>query len=429
MKHGVKLILDAERLLLSRGGTVHSLLSPDFEGSAIGLEFIEKNGIFLHMHLAATNTKNKMRWLGIVTLPLLAAPSSSLGLEFSMEQPAESKLTVGGVLAGAYQYQFLNRGNEGRDEGGGSFTFQPELGLQLTAQDELFVKFGFAVDNGLNDKTPFTLGTWGADLEDDVTNINGRDRDHLLTAWYKHVFELSENHRLGLTGGLIDATDYLDENVYSNDEYTQFMNPALVNSPNAFLPSYDLGGALEWELGPFGLTSVVMNIGENDDSNSFWYYGLQLGYTLGTNLGEGNYRAILSVASDDFRNPEDTRNESLSVLLFSFDQEFGDVLGGFVRLGWQDDQAAIDYSAIYSGGLNISGLLWRRVQDDIGIAYAYLDGGNSSIDQTQVLEVYVRFVLNDYFAVTADLQYQDERLEDAGGFEGIIPGIRLTAEF
>jgi porin len=207
------------------------------------------------------------------------------------------------------------------------------------------------------------------------------------------------------------------------------MNEVLVNGPNAFLPSYDMGGALEWELAPVSVKGVVMNIGENDDGNSFWYYGLQLGYALETAFGEGNYRVILSGASDDFLNPEGTETESRAAVLLSFDQALGDLLGAFVRVGWQDDKATVNYEAIYSGGLNISGGLWRRPQDNIGIAYGYLEGGNTGIDRTQVFEAYVRFMLNDYFAVTADFQYQDEQLEEGDGPKGVIPGIRLTAEF
>ncbi len=56
------------------------------------------------------------------------------------------------------------------------------------------------------------------------------------------------------TGGIIDSTDYVDENAYANDEYTQFMNEALVNGPNGFAPSYDIGGAVEWEIGIWDIT-------------------------------------------------------------------------------------------------------------------------------------------------------------------------------
>ena len=31
-------------------------------------------------------------------------------------------------------------------------------------------------------------------MQDDYKEINGRNRDYLLTAWYKHTFSFSEDH-------------------------------------------------------------------------------------------------------------------------------------------------------------------------------------------------------------------------------------------
>lgn len=91
------------------------------------------------------------------------------------------------------------------------------------------------------------------------------------------------------------------------------------------------------------------------------------------------------------------------------------------------NDAAVDFEAVYSGGINISGTLWGRRQDNIGIAYAYLDGGNTGIDRIRVFEIYVRFVLNDYVAVTVDLQYMDEKSDGEGDPQAWIPGLRVTA--
>jgi hypothetical protein len=109
-------------------------------------------------------------------------------------------------------------------------------------------------------------------MKDDVKDINGRNRDYLLTVWYKHTFALRENNALGLTVGIIDATAYIDENAYANCEYTQFMNQALVNAPNGFAPSYDIGGAAEWEVGSWDVTALGMNVGENDDGNNYNFF-------------------------------------------------------------------------------------------------------------------------------------------------------------
>ena len=97
------------------------------------------------------------------------------------------KFSIGGVLSGAYQYQ----GVDGDDnKGRGAIPFQPEFSFRPTEQDEIFTGFGFGAGNGLNGVTDFNLAPWAADLEDDVKDINGRNRDYLLTVWYKHTLVL-----------------------------------------------------------------------------------------------------------------------------------------------------------------------------------------------------------------------------------------------
>jgi hypothetical protein len=336
------------------------------------------------------------------------------------------KFSIGGILAGAYQYELLNQGD---DDGGGAVPFQPEMSFRPTDNDEFFAKFGFAAGNGLNNKTPFILAPWGADLEDDVKNINGRNRDYLLTAWYKHTFRFKESLSLELTGGIIDGTDYLGANVYANDEYTQFMNKALVNAANNYIPSYDMGGAAELNLGNFDLKGVFMSVGENDDGNSFQFYGGQLTYKVKTSRGKGHYRMLVEFSSKDFVDTAGEDEKHRAVLIFSFDQELGEIFGGWIRFGFQDDAAAIDAQNFYSGGINISGKPWDREDDNIGLGYAYLNGGNLETDNGQVAELYARFVLNDYFAITPDVQYLRQKSKDDEVIEGFIFGIRLVAEF
>jgi len=336
------------------------------------------------------------------------------------------KFSIGGVLSGAYQYQ----GVDGDDnKGRGAIPFQPEFSFRPTEQDEIFAGFGFGAGNGLNGVTDFNLAPWAANLEDDVKDINGRNRDYLLTVWYKHTLVFGDDNALGLTGGIIDSTAYIDENAYANDEYTQFMNEALVNASNGFAPSYDIGGAVEWELGSWAVKGVGMNIGENDDGNNYNFFSAQLGYKVNTSLGEGNYRLIGQVTSKQFLD-ENGDKEKLMGAFISFDQELGDIFGAWIRFGWQDDKALINYETLFSGGLNITGKWYGREDDNIGIGYAYLNGKND-FDYTQVAEVYWRVVLNDYFAVTADVQYMKDKY-DAPGMddpEGIIGGIRMTTEF
>jgi hypothetical protein len=341
------------------------------------------------------------------------------------------RLSISGILAGAYQYQVLGDTSLDYDNAGrGALPFQAEISYNPTPSNEVFVKLGFAAGNGLNDGTsPFYLAPWAATLEDDVKDINGRNRDYLLTVWYKHIFHITNKQQLAFTGGIIDATDYLDENEFSNDEYTQFMNEALVNGPQGFLPSYDIGGAAEWEYGQFGLKGVIMNVGENDDGINYNYYGIQFTYSQVSNLGEGNYRIILNGTSEDFLSPEGTETEILSALLLSFDQELGDIFGTWIRFGWASDDAAVDWESLYSGGINIKGHPWQRPDDNIGIGYAYLGGGNMGIDNSQVFETYYRYVFDEHLAATADIQYMKDSMNEEGDTDGWIFGVRLTTEF
>lgn len=357
----------------------------------------------------------------VLPLSMTAAPVSAHDIN--------DRLSLSGVLAGAVQCQNVSDAPNSNDTCRTASPFQPELSFRPTDTDEVFLKLGFAAGNGMNGKSPFVIAPWAADLEDDVENINGRNRDHLLTAWYKHTFSVGDGHSLGTTLGVIDATDYLDKNAYANDEYTQFMNSVLTNGPNVFLPSYDLGVALEWNTGPWALRGVLMDVGENDDGNSYSFYGVQAGYTVNNRLGAGNYRIAVAAGSQDFLHPDGTHLENRTGVVLSFDQEFGKVLGGWVRFGGQTDKAAIDYQAVYSGGIDIKGGAWGRDGDNIGLGFAYLNGGNLDIDRSRVAEAYYRWQATAQLGLTADIQYQKDDYKTGRGPRAWTFSLRAVAEF
>jgi porin len=211
------------------------------------------------------------------------------------------------------------------------------------------------------------------------------------------------------------------------------MNEALVNGPNGFAPSYDIGGALEWALDKWSINAVAMNIGQKGDGNSYYFFGAQMAYKYESFLGEGNYRLIYESTPDEtFLDPTFATLEQFHVLSLSIDQQFGDIFGGWIRFRVQTDkEALVQYTSLYSGGINISGAWWGRGQDSIGIAYGYLTGGNAGIDHIQVAEGYIRFGFNRYVALTFDLQYMEDTYDPEAGVDvnGLIASIRLSAEF
>jgi porin len=357
-----------------------------------------------------------------------AAAALAVGIPAHAYDVNES-LSVGATLAGAGQCQSPSGHGEADDACRGAVPFQLEVSLRPSEADELFVKLGFAAGNGLNPISRFALATWAADLEDDVRDLNGRDRDYLLAAWYRHTFTFADESTLGASFGILDSTDYLDGNAYASDEYTQFMNEAFVNSGSYGLPSYDTGAALEWKSGPWSGSALAMNVGENDDGNNYNFWGVQAAHHADTALGAGNYRLTLVGASEEFLDPKGTEKESRLAWGLSFDQAFGEVVGGFLRLGWQTDDAAVTYRALYSGGLSFHGSGWGRDADNIGLGYAYLDGGNLDVRRTQVAELYYRFGVTEYLGTTADVQYMQDEYADEPDNKGWVVAVRAVATF
>lgn len=155
----------------------------------------------------------------------------------------------------------------------------------------------------MNKKLSTGLMPWAANLEDDVTNINGWGRDYLLTAWYWHDFRFDPQRALGMTVGTIDSSDDLDHNTYSNDEYTQFMNAALLDGRNGFLSGYDVGAALERNWEAWSLNGVWMNVGEKHDGKKYDFFRAQVAYNGDTRRGPGHYRLVLDTTSRQFLEP------------------------------------------------------------------------------------------------------------------------------
>ena len=315
----------------------------------------------------------------------------------------------------------------------GAMPLQVEAGYHPDGASEFFIKFGFAEGNGLNEASPWVLAPWAADLEDNVKDINGGSRDYLLAAWYRHTFRFAGSSALAATVGILDSTDYLDGNEYANNEYTQFMNETLVNSGSYGLPSYDAGAALGWVSGPWTVNAMAMDVAENDDDRNYKFWGIQTAYRAETRSGTGNYRLILAGTSSAFSDTAGAEEESLLAWGLSFDQEITPVVGAFLRVAWQQEDAAVDYAALYSGGLNFKGSGWGRDSDNIGVGYAYLDGGNVDIANTRVFETYYRFSLNEAAGLTADVQYMEDRYNSANPVAddpaGWIFGLRVTAGF
>jgi len=337
------------------------------------------------------------------------------------------KLSLNGILAGTIQCQELSGDTVAENACETAAPIQPELTYRATWHDRLFLKLGFAAGHGLNDVSPFNIAPWGADLEEDVENINGSGRDYILEAWYARTFDL-DNSRLAITLGIIDASSYLDQNAYANDEYRQFMNPALSNAPNAFFPAYDPGIAAEWFFENWIFSAVYMDVHQVTSSDKYSFYGVQAAYRLETTLGTGNYRIVVN-GDRNFIDQAGESKQKNDILIISLDQQFGDEIAAFVRIGWRLDDQPIDYSAIYSSGIDIGGISWNRLPDNIGLGLVYLEGDDRRMINTRIAEAYYRMVINTYLAFTFDLQYMQDEYAQSAETKGMIYSLRATLNY
>lgn len=377
-------------------------------------------------------------WYWVFSMGLFVLFKAQVGLGYDITD----KFSVEVSMAGVYQHLKLDADETyfqslDTDDSVGRGSAALDLGLNFhpTDQDEFQLTLSFAGGNGLKYKDFFSLVPNADDLESDVKNINLRDRDYLLEAWYKHTFKISKELTLSATLGIIDATVYLDENEYANDETTQFMNEVFVNNPLLNLPSYDAGGALELKWKDISLKGLYMaskteDWSGPDSKRGYGFYGVQLGYKFEDPLGEGNLRLIGFYTTKDFVNWDGDGGEPLRGYGISLDHGIGESFGFFFRSGWQDDKAVVIHKKLFSGGINISGRLWGREQDNIGLGYAFLDGvGRAGLDSTNALEGYVRFRINDLSFLTFDIQHLRDKYQDSSRVDGTVYGMRFTFQF
>lgn len=350
---------------------------------------------------------------------------------FVEAEPAESfpRYEIGGLIAGGYQFEI---GTDSENQAG-ALTVRPGISALLSESDELFLEFGITQGNAVNADSPFSLAPWGADLEDDLENINGSDVDALQNLWYKRTIGGDAlggfGDGLAITVGFIDSTEFIDQNEFANDEYTQFLNEVFVNAPVSFLQSYDIGAAVEWSADSWSVNGTVMRVAENDDGNAFLFAGAQVGYNHTNDLGEANYRFVLTFANDEFLRPDGVSTAPRLAGLFSIDQRIGDSLGIWARAGTQDDRAVVTHKSMYSVGAQTDGSLWGRDKDTAAVGYAFLDGGNDGISSTHAVEAYVRFALDESVSFTADVQRTHDHTLDGRTEEGWVVGGRLVLEF
>lgn len=276
----------------------------------------------------------------------------------------------------------------------------------------------------------------GLDGDMDITTWSGTNGDimqdddlHLTELWYQHMFF---NDRLTLRAGLLDPTNTFDTNAYANDETTQFLSPGFINTHNMYW-GYDSGtwmngitGAREQSIygaelvwNPINLLSLSLGgydgDGDMEDVARDAFGIVELGIHPSFRGHKGNYRfnawANNEVESTRWYDTEDDKT-GWGVGL-SFDQEICKYFGIWGRYGYSDEDIyALQHT--WSAGITVFGKLWHRDNDTFAMAVgkSYMSdeyerkvlGANFNDDDEMHFEAYYRYQVNDYLALTPDIQ-------------------------
>ena len=278
---------------------------------------------------------------------------------------------------------------------GADVVFNPELsggrGLSGTTGLAGFPN-GEATRVGIPQPTPYVarlflrqaigLGGEQEDVEDGPNQLAGK----------------RDVNRVTVRIGKMAATDNFDDNAYSHDPRTQFLNWSLMYNGAWDYPAntrgYTYGATVElnqkdwaWRYGVFGEPTEANGseidprfLRANGHVTEFEYRfttdnrpGKARLLAYWNNAHMGNYREALALAAG---GPPDVTATRAYRAKYGFglnlEQELADDLGAFARLGWNDGRteswAFTEIDRTASAGLLWKGTSWSRPEDRVGLA-------------------------------------------------------------
>ncbi len=297
--------------------------------------------------------------------------------------------------------------------------------------------------------------------------------------WYERSWSWRQGN-FRLRTGKIDVSAEIDQNLYANDEVTQFMSPSLVNNPAVEWPSYGFGILLAYERESWSLIGAYQDAdGGWEDILDYPFFIIQWAYHLQRGNLAGNYRFYLWYHGEKHLPWEEMEDYFAGLITrpanrdpawgwgFSWDQEITPEIGVFLRYGYRggdlvgyaayDDTGAFDlegtdfaygFEHALTLGVHLSGALWGRPQDEVGLGLAWFGISDKYEDYWEArgvfaarladpeqhrheardeyhLELYYRWQTSERLALTPDFQYtwNPAGLEDDGFWVFSLRGV------
>lgn len=284
--------------------------------------------------------------------------------------------------------------------------------------------------------------------------------------------------RITLSAGKFSASDFFDNNTYSHDTRSQFMNWALWESAAWDYPAdvvgYTAGFVAEWQTKDWMLhygifMEPTVTNGARLDYHLEEAHGqiLQLDrmYSVGALTGAvrpfvywnqahmGNYQDALENPDITYALSESRAYRSKVGFGVSWDQQLTQDLGVFVRLSWDDGKtesfAFTEVDRSLAAGLSMNGSRWSRKDDTLGVAgavngidsshQAYLEAGGTeglilgdgglNYGPEEILEVYYSIQAARWLKISPDFQYAVHPGYNRDRGPVTIYGLRAHVEF
>lgn len=319
------------------------------------------------------------------------------------------------------------------------FTYTLDLNFEaaVSKNGKVVVALEAGNGNGVNDNMP-SLSISNYDAY--ITENGGIVTPSVSQAYYEGEYM---DGFLGVTAGKLDVHSLYDENAYANDETDQFISGIFTRYPGSLFPELDsyYAPGLALTIRPSDMLEFRL-IGANGNGSGFedifdnGYIVAHAGVMPKLLGREGHYH--LHVIYDarnytDINTGNVTENTSYGL---SADQEIMDGVGVFARYGVMDD--GIDENLVksaISAGVSLSGSLWNRENDVLGIAAGVLaiNEDSSSVaanpDDESHLEIYYNLGYSEHFTLTPDLQIVTNAGGDADNDTITVYGLRAQMNF
>lgn len=238
-----------------------------------------------------------------------------------------------------------------------------------------------------------------AGLNDDAGSTqseDGLDRIYVLEAWAE--FSLFDES-LTITAGKIDLTNYFDNNAYANDETSQFISGAFVNSAAFAVPDNSPGLRLRTTL----FNRFFIQAGVASSNNSGWKIFDSL-YTIGSVgfrlLQDTDWEANIRFYT--YQHPSANYSAGYGV---SFDETIFGKYSFFGRYGWNSNGVK-NVSGI-SNSWSLGGGFKQNIavsQFNIGVAYGEIKPSEQLLKKEQIAEIYAKHQMNKWVYISPHIQ-------------------------